>query len=233
MDALELKNTVHSAKIQIQLNKLNDTMSEYITVQDQQLMQEDKRLSSFSKSLLILVNPWNELPSYYMPHLTQVEDGYSVDRRCAKDLTEMLEACRLSGGNPVICSAYRTQAYQQELFDNSIKKLLAAGISPADAPQLAARSVAVPGTSEHQTGLALDIIDYYNVNLDESQAKTSTQIWLMANCSDYGFILRYPDGTSDTTGIIFEPWHYRYVGKTAAKEISEAGITLEEYVSLR
>ena len=90
--------------------------------------------------------------------------------------------------------------------------------------------MAIPGTSEHQLGLAMDIIDSANWKLDESQAKMPTQIWLMENSWRYGFILRYPDGTSEQTGIIYEPWHYRYVGKEIAAEIFELDVCLEEYL---
>ena len=90
--------------------------------------------------------------------------------------------------------------------------------------------VAVPGTSEHQTGLALDIISLYYQVLDKNQENTAEQKWLMENSYKYGFILRYPSDKSEITGINYEPWHYRYVGKEAAKEIYEMGLCLEEYL---
>ena len=89
----------------------------------------------------------------------------------------------------------------------------------------------MPGTSEHQLGLAIDILDVNNSELDLTQSWTETQRWLSAHCAEYGFILRYPDGTSDITGIIFEPWHYRYVGKELAQKITASGLTLEEYLA--
>ena len=98
---------------------------------------------------------------------------------------------------------------------------------------MTARSVALPGTSEHELGLAVDIIDEFYTNLDAGQENTSTQQWLMANSWRYGFILRYPNGSTDITGIIYEPWHYRYVGLEYAKDIYERGLTLEEYIALR
>jgi len=90
--------------------------------------------------------------------------------------------------------------------------------------------VALPGTSEHQTGLAVDIVDAGYQSLDEKQERTAVQQWLMKNSWRYGFILRYPNHKSDITGIYYEPWHYRYVGKEAAKEIYEKDICLEEYI---
>ena len=89
--------------------------------------------------------------------------------------------------------------------------------------------MAVPGTSEHQLGLALDIVDMNNQRLEEEQENTPTQQWLMANCWRYGFILRFPKGREAVTGISYEPWHYRYVGEEAARIITENGLCLEEY----
>lgn len=188
--------------------------------------------------LLLLVNPWNPVPEGYAPELAEVENPYhqsvyQVDARCAEALTQMMADCRAAGRTPWICSAYRTQEYQQDLFDKKIQRLRWEGVSEADAPEIAAMSVAVPGTSEHQLGLAVDLIDEFYANLDEGQERTETQRWLMENCWRYGFILRYPNGTTDITGIIYEPWHYRYVGEEHAKTITELGVTLEEYVSLR
>lgn len=190
----------------------------------------ERRLDKYADELLLLVNPWNEVPEDYIALLCTVEEGYLMDRRCADALMAMINACREAGNLPVICSAYRTHAYQEELYQNKIKRLVAAGTAPWDAPEIAARSVAIPGTSEHQLGLAVDIIDENYVNLDQYQQYTNVQKWLMANCSDYGFILRYPNGSSEITGIIFEPWHYRYVGVSTAKAVEASGLTLEEYL---
>lgn len=190
----------------------------------------DKRAQEHSQALMILVNPWNAVPEGYVPRLEEVEDGYLVDSRSAAALTRMLEDCRAAGNLPVICSAYRTQEYQEELFQNKVLRVLATGVMPGDAEIIAARSVAVPGTSEHQLGLAVDIIDETYVNLDRWQENTSVQKWLMANCWRYGFILRYPNEKSDVTGIIYEPWHYRYVGTVTAKAVTESGLCFEEYL---
>lgn len=188
------------------------------------------RIEKYKDQLLLLVNPWNEVPEDYIALLNTVEDGYLIDRRCAQALTDMINDCRAAGNLPVICSAYRTHEYQEELYQNKIKRLVEAGTAPWNAPEIAARSVAIPGTSEHQLGLAVDIIDENYVNLDQYQQYTNVQKWLMANCSDYGFILRYPNGSSEITGIIFEPWHYRYVGVSTAKAVEASGLTFEEYL---
>ena len=198
--------------------------------QEDRLAAVNMREERYRNELLLLVNPWNKVPEDYEAYLDTVEEGFLMDRRCAKALMNMLNDCRAEGNLAIICSTYRTQEYQQELFDNKIMRVLGSGVSYAEAPAVAARSVAVPGTSEHQLGLAVDIIDELYVNLDYWQQFTSVQQWMMANCSDYGFILRYPNEKSDITGIIFEPWHYRYVGVSTAKAVEESGLTFEEYL---
>lgn len=183
---------------------------------------------------LVLVNPWNFLPDSNNPPLTYLEmksyNGAEIDSRCYPQLKQMINDCRAAGFDPYICSAYRTWDTQQSLFDGQVSQFQSQGYDYEEAKRLAAKEVAVPGTSEHQLGLAVDIIDTGNWNLDESQERMPTQQWLMSNSWRYGFILRYPNGKSDITGIIYEPWHYRYVGCEAAKTIYESNITLEEYL---
>lgn len=232
-DTAAVTNEVHAARLRMELQELGSAAALYKSSKEKMLELTERRLKAYSEELLVLVNPWNAIDEDYTPELSTVEDGYRVDRRCADALTKMLFDCREAGHFPVICSAYRTQEYQQELFDKKIQRIVATGVSRADAPAIAARSVAVPGTSEHQLGLAVDLIDYFYTNLDEGQERTGTQKWLMEHCADYGFILRYPNGSSEITGIIYEPWHYRYVGKTVAREITDAGITFEEYLQAR
>ena len=180
---------------------------------------------------VILVNPWNTLPPYMTLDLVDIGNWQSVDRSCLDALNAMLDACRAAGHYPYICSSFRTWEEQEYLMENKIKRLVQEeGYSWAEAPEIAKESVAVPGTSEHQLGLAVDIVaDGYYV-LDYTQAKTDTQAWLMEHCWEFGFILRYPDNTTDITGIIYEPWHYRYVGTEVSLELRDLGITLEEYL---
>lgn len=183
--------------------------------------------------LLTLVNPWNPLPEGYVPKLEAINDMQAVDYRCADDLRHMVLDCYMAGGAPYICSSYRTQEMQQALYDNKVARVIGQGYSAEAAPAIAAQSVAIPGTSEHQLGLAVDIIDKYFTDLTYMQEYTYTQQWLIENSWKYGFILRYPNGTTEITGIIYEPWHYRYVGKEVAEEIHQLGITFEEYLPLR
>ena len=179
---------------------------------------------------LLLVNPWNAIPADFSVELQSVGWGHSVDARCADALTEMLSACRTAGYSASICSSYRTHAYQQSLFDQRVAARMAQGMTRAEAEAVTARSTAVPGTSEHQIGLAVDLVDSGYWRLDSTQANRPTQQWLMAHSWEYGFILRYPSDKTDLTGIIYEPWHYRYVGKDAARTIYEQEICLEEYL---
>ena len=181
---------------------------------------------------LILVNPWHKLPEGYTVETTALLNGESVDSRCYEPLSRMLNDCQeQSGGIPIVCSSYRPHEKQVRLYDDQVKSLMSTGKTKEEAEKEAGTVVAVPGTSEHELGLAVDICDSENQLLDESQANTSTQKWLMENCWKYGFILRYPQSKSDITGIIYEPWHYRYVGIDIAREIHDRGICLEEYLA--
>ena len=180
--------------------------------------------------LLTVVNPWNPLPEDWVSDLVTLSDGRRVDSRCYEAFEEMMDACRDAGYAPFLCSAYRTQETQQSLYDNKVQRLINSGMSEDEAKVEAAKAVAIPGTSEHQLGLAVDLVDANMQDLTSAQESTETQKWLMANSWRYGFIHRYPNGKTDITGIIYEPWHYRYVGKDAAQEIFNRDITLEEYL---
>ncbi|MCQ2353758.1 MAG: M15 family metallopeptidase [Clostridia bacterium] len=189
----------------------------------------------FGAWYLQLVNPWNYLDQKYIAtiEVTAIRSGgYSIDSRCADDYKQMIKDCKAAGNDPVVCSGFRSQATQEKLFANMQNKYIAQGMSEAESYALTAKSVAIPGTSEHQLGLAVDIVSNSNWNLNESQEKTGTQKWLMANSWKYGFILRYPSDKSEITGIKYEPWHYRYVGRAAAAEIYELGVCLEEYLAM-
>ena len=171
-----------------------------------------------------------EPPVNWVCDLVTLSDGRRVDSRCYEAFEEMMAACRDAGYAPFLCSAYRTQETQQSLYDNKVQRLMNSGMGEEEAKVEAAKAVAIPGTSEHQLGLAVDIVDANMQDLTDEQENTETQKWLMANSWRYGFIHRYPNDKTDITGIIYEPWHYRYVGKAAAQDIFNRDITLEEYV---
>lgn len=181
---------------------------------------------------LVLVNRNHMVEDGYEPPLAEIENNYYFDARAVDYLKKMLEDGRKAGLDFWICSAYRTIEKQTSLFEQQVRDLKAQGYEESEARTKAATSVAYPGTSEHNLGLAVDIVARDYQILDDKQANTDEAKWLKENCWKYGFILRYPTDKMEITGIIFEPWHYRYVGEEVAKEIMERGITLEEYLGL-
>ena len=184
---------------------------------------------------VLLVNPWNMIPLGYEPDLVALDEyygteGMEVDRSCLDALIRMIEDCNAGGYRAYVLSSYRSLDYQQRLFDRKVNALMGQGMSREDARKEAATVVAVPGTSEHHLGLAVDIIDTKLWALEEALEDMPAQKWLMENCWRYGFIFRYPKDKIEITGIIYEPWHYRYVGRELAAELHESGLTLEEYL---
>lgn len=179
---------------------------------------------------IILVNPWHFIPYDYTSDIVNAEDGYMIDSSCKDDLLQMLADCRKAGFDARITSAYRRPQTQINLYNNKVWYFLDQGYDEDTARKEAAKIIAVPGTSEHELGLAVDLVDSSYWVLDEAQEDTPAQKWLMAHCWEYGFILRYPNEKSDSTGIIYEPWHYRYVGKELALELKDTGLCLEEYL---
>lgn len=179
---------------------------------------------------IMVANPWNIIPEDYSANLVDAENGYKVDAACKDSLLAMLQDCRKDGYNAQITSAYREHELQIYLYDRKVNYFLDLGYSEADAKAEAATIVAVPGTSEHELGLAVDLVDNSYWLLDEAQENTPAQKWLMEHCWEYGFVLRYPNDKSHVTGIIYEPWHYRYVGQAVAQELYESGMCLEEYL---
>ena len=179
---------------------------------------------------LVLVNFENPMEEGYQPELAEVESGYQVDARIAKAAKKMLNDAYRAGMRIDVCSAYRSVDKQEQVFNQSLKERLNQGMDYWDAFEDNRKSVAEPGTSEHALGLALDLISSQYTKLDTEQENTKEAQWLKENCYKYGFILRYPPNKTTITGIIYEPWHYRYVGVEDATKIMELGITLEEYL---
>lgn len=175
---------------------------------------------------LLLVNRWNPIPEGYAPELTELWNGESVDSRIYSDLQEMFDDARAEGLEPYVNAGYRTNEVQQSLMDQEVEDYISQGYSEAEARKMAEQWVAVPGTSEHQMGLAVDI----SMNDNGSRGPVDIWQWLMENSYKYGFILRYPEDKAEITGIAYEPWHYRYVGKETAEEIYRRGVCLEEYL---
>lgn len=186
---------------------------------------DDRQIDADETQFLILVNKGNPIPDNYMVDLTELSNGQEVDSRIYQELQAMFDAARADGIYPTVAAGYRTTEKQQRLMDEKIAELRAEGYSQADAKTEAERWVAVPGTSEHQLGLAVDI------NADGiHSAGYDVYEWLAENAHEYGFILRYPENKEGITGTAYEAWHYRYVGVEAATEIFENELCLEEYL---
>lgn len=181
---------------------------------------------------LVLANASHPLPEDFQFETATLPNGMLFDSRAYDALMEMFNDCKAAGLQPLICSAYRTIETQTVLFERKINKYMDQGYSYDEAYKIASTIVAIPGTSEHNLGLAVDICAAYYQVLDEAQENTPEQQWLMEHCHEYGFILRYPTDKTELTGIIYEPWHYRYVGVEAATEIMSSGICFEEYYEL-
>lgn len=186
---------------------------------------------TFSKDdwRLVLINKQHPIPEDYTFTLGNIKGNMKCDDRIIDDLLSMLQEAKDDGVSLVICSPYRDMERQETLFNTKIKRYMQKGMSYMDAYKLAGQAVTVPGASEHQIGLALDIVCSSYMSLDEGYGDTEAGKWLAENCADFGFILRYPKGKEYITGIEYEPWHFRYVGTEAAQAISEAGMTLEEF----
>lgn len=176
---------------------------------------------------LLLVNSTHPLADDYSVDLTELRNGQSVDTRILSDLQEMFDAARSEDIYPIVSDAYRTREDQQTLMDDVIQNYEDEGYSSEEASSKAEQMIAKPGTSEHETGLAIDIAG----DDDYDQDTDSVLEWMNSNAYKYGFILRYPSGKESVTGAEAENDHYRYVGKEAAKVIHDQGICLEEYLS--
>ncbi len=184
---------------------------------------------------VLLVNRWNPLPDGYTPNLVDLDttvavENCQVDAACYEALLTMIADCNDDSPRLCVVSGYRSQEYQTNSYNRKVKSYLDQGYSQEQAEEEAGTIIARPGTSEHQLGLAVDIIDTRLWELDEKQADLPAQKWLMENSWRYGFVLRYPNGKLSETGIIYEPWHYRYVGLELAKELHDTGMTLEAYL---
>ena len=156
---------------------------------------------------LILVNRDNYIPDDYEVELTKLSNGQKVDSRIYPKLQEMFDEARREGLGLFVAAGYRTREKQQELLDEKIREYENEGKTKKEAEKLAKEWVAVPGTSEHQLGIAVDI------NADTKiSTRDEVYSWLSKNAYKYGFIQRYPSDKKDITGVINEPWHYRYVG---------------------
>lgn len=174
----------------------------------------------------ILVNSESTIDETFAPEIgvcvSQTSES-NQDVRIVDALNKFAADAEAQGLEVYLSSGYRSYETQQVLFDMKLEEY---------DYETAATIVAIPGTSEHQTGLCCDITDIYRSPKNSELENTDTYKWMSAHCAEYGFIVRFPKGKEDITKIIYEPWHFRYVGVDAAKYIMENDLTLEEFVKL-
>ncbi|MBQ7463651.1 MAG: M15 family metallopeptidase [Lachnospiraceae bacterium] len=178
---------------------------------------------------LILINKKHLIPSDYRFELATIKGNIKSDVRVVEHVNSLLQAAKDDGVDIFICSPYRDEEKQQKLFEKKVAQYERKGYDHEKAFDLASETVAIPGSSEHQVGLAFDFVTPKYQRLDEGFAETDAGKWLAKNAPDHGFILRYPADKVSVTDIEFEPWHYRYVGVKAAKEMTKLNLSLEEY----
>lgn len=227
--SLETEQTESSSAAEIPdvLETVKQTEEEILeeTKEEEEYLPEDWNL--------ILVNKTHPIPEDYEVELKSIGNGHQIDARAYDDFKAMIQASKQDGVTIYVTSSYRDMDKQITLYEKKTDSYLQQGYSLEDALSKAGQVVAVPGTSEHHLGLAIDVVSSEYRKLDEKQENTKGFQWMKAHSWEYGFILRYPNGSTDITGIIYEPWHFRYVGLEAAKEIYERGITLEEYLGAK
>ena len=182
--------------------------------------------------LLTLVDREHPVEDDYNVEFTLLGEGQMVDSRCVDDLEAMLADCRRAGGQPELTASFRTWGAQERAWEEALDELIKAGLSREAAERQLERQMELPGFSEHQLGLAVDLLHQGTEQSVEQQDDTATIRWLREHCWRYGFILRYPADKTEITGKDYRPWHYRYVGRDAAAQIRELNLSLEEYIEM-
>ena len=180
---------------------------------------------------LMLVSRFEPIPEGFDKKLILKRvSGKLFESQAANALSDMLEAARKDSIVIEVVSGYRSADYQQLLWEKEISKEMAGGLGYTEAVEKVSQTLALPHCSEHETGLAADLAEQGNDDVDYSFSKSPQAKWLEKNAYRYGFILRYPRLKEHITGIAFEPWHYRYVGTESAELIRSSGLCLEEFL---
>lgn len=197
----------------------------------QKPISDEKPDVDISSWQFILANSEHNIGKY-APTVTAVEDtAQFFDERAVDALVEFLNAARAAGYTPYIMTAYRPYSTQEYYYNGKASQISWPDYPSAEDYEAAAKLVAQPGTSDHQTGLGVDITDKYYSSLDASLMDQDFLAWMAENCADYGFILRYPSLRKTITGWD-EPWHFRYVGKEAAEYIMTNNLCLEQFIEM-
>ena len=188
-------------------------------------------LASWELRLIDFDHPLGE--DFVPESLTDVGDGQQMDSRVAPMFQRLAADARAAGFGVYVCSGYRDYATQHIIyFDNHVDVYMAQGMTEEEANAKARLAVNYPGTSEHQSGLCVDVLEYAGQDMEPYIGGSGLMLWLEQHCAEYGFVIRYPNGKTDITGVEYEPWHLRYVGDEAARYIMEHGLCLEEFLDL-
>ena len=211
------------------LDDILESYGDYQTEGENDWLLEEDYVFDSSDWRLVLINKQHPIPEDYSFKLGTIKDGMMCDERIISDLLAMMQAARKDGINLMIRSPYRTDSRQEYNFNARIKRYMGQGYSYMEAYKLTSQVITVPGASEHQVGLALDIVcDTYD-SLTAGFGDTKAGQWLAEHSCEYGFALRYPSGKEYITSIEYEPWHFRYVGREAATIMHDEDICLEEF----
>ena len=213
----------------VTINNLQKSDIQKIDIQKIDIKIE--QMNTFNPNL-VLVNKENRLEKddyskkIKIPDVEFISNGdrnvREMEEEAAEALENLFNAAKKKNIILLGVSGYRNYYYQEKLYNDKVER---SGKEDAD------KLVAQPGESEHQTGLAMDVLSNEYTTLDEGFKYTKAYKWINENCYKYGFIVRYPEGKEQITGYDYEPWHIRYVGNEVAKEIAYKGITLEEYLN--
>lgn len=221
-----INKAVNIGKSGVQSNQQKATDKEKIKAACNKIYEKNRQL-------LVLVNRDKILNENYNANLRSICNGrLQASEKIYSDLVEMLSDAGKAGYSYWIASAYRSRQRQQELVDEDVNAFVQKGMTKEQALEKTYEETNPAGYSEHETGLALDILCSNNMNMDISQEKEEANIWLQEHCCEYGFILRYPKDKVDITKINYEPWHFRYVGKEAAEFMKEHDMVLEEFYDI-
>lgn len=194
----------------------------------------DEARAMLADPLMVLVNHTSKMPDDYTFDTKECGSATAVNKTlqtvACDAFLEMQKATAADGVTVWMQSGYRSVKYQTSLYERKTKYYLDKGYDNATAKEKAAAVVNPPGYSEHNCGLAADLNSPEHTGLDEGFEKTAAFRWLCEHAGDYGFILRYPKDAEDKTEIIYEPWHWRYVGVENAAKINASGLCFEEYI---
>ena len=194
----------------------------------------DEARAMLADPLMVLVNHTSKMPDDYTFDTKECGSATAVNKTlqtvACDAFLEMQKAAAADGVTVWMQSGYRSVKYQTSLYERKTKYYLDKGYDNATAKEKAAAVVNPPGYSEHNCGLAADLNSPEHTGLDEGFEKTAAFRWLCEHAGDYGFILRYPKDAEDKTEIIYEPWHWRYVGVENAAKINASGLCFEDYI---